>query len=102
MTDNNIDIDLDAHLNLQTAKIQWSQLQRPFARGDIIYIASQLDLLEVAKTFIADDKSKVQTWQQKGQLIQPDTETAKKWHASDACFWAVVVAPWVLIQDVDT
>lgn len=95
---DNQSLDLDIALNLQTAKICWHELQRPFARGDIIWVTADLDLLDVAKHFIADDKQQVQSWLQENHISQPDSKLASKWYQENPNFWAVVVAPWVLIQ----
>ena len=34
-------------VNLETAKIHWKDLQRFFAKGEAVWVSSELDLVEV-------------------------------------------------------
>ena len=44
-----------AKLNLETAQVAWTELQRFFAQGSVIRVDSSLDLIEVAhQNFIPD------------------------------------------------
>lgn len=91
--------DLRADMAQQTAKLGWDELQRHFARGVVVCIAPELDLVDVAARFIADDKVFVETCLANGQITRPTTDDATRWNAIDANFWAVVAAPWVLVQE---
>lgn len=85
-------------LNLETGKIAWPELQRYFARGVILIVANELDLVEVAQLMTQDSKDKINDWLQRG-LIKPATDDdAIEWNQSQQDFWAVVTAPWVLVQ----
>ena len=86
-------------LNLETARIVWSELERHFARGVVIHVAGTLDLVEVALAFANDDKAAVQTWLTAGEVRHLETETAQDWRRRDPDLWAVVTAPWVLVQE---
>ena len=94
MTDEN----LRAKINLETSRIAWSELQRFFAAGTAVYVAANLDLIEVATRIADDDKAQVQQWMQQGLLGQVSDEQARAWFEVDAELWAVVVKPWVLVQ----
>ena len=91
--------DLRTEMAQQTAKLGWDELQRHFARGVVVCIAPELDLVDVAARFIADDKAFVESCLANGQITRPTTDAAARWHAIDANFWAVVAAPWVLVQE---
>jgi hypothetical protein len=91
---------LRAKLNAETGKLPWSELERHFARGVVIKVASDLDLVEVALAMSHDDKSIVEIWLTQGCIVRAETEDAIAWHAQQSQFWAVVAAPWVLIQEV--
>lgn len=85
-------------LNLETGRIQWPDLQRHFARGVVIIVAKELDLVEVAKQFTEDNKKSVSAWLER-QLVRPATDKdAIRWNETQQEFWAVVTAPWVLVQ----
>ena len=85
-------------LNSETARISWEELQRYFARGVLIVIADGLDLPEIARKIADDDADSVRVLMEKNQIRQADDDDARKWQKNNQQFWAVVVAPWVLIQ----
>jgi len=41
-------------INLETSQIPWQQLQRFFAKGEVLFVASELDLVDVAYQFSQD------------------------------------------------
>ncbi len=94
------DVDVHHLLNAQTGRIGWSELQRLFAQGLLLYVAPGLDLVEVASGLVKNDNAGVESWLQQGKLARVSTAQAKTWHADGTEFWAVVTAPWVLIQEV--
>jgi len=100
MTDKDAsDIDiLRANINNETSQINWSELQRFFAGGWLIYVSSNTNLLDVAIAFSQDDKEQVSKWLTSGEVEKVSDEQAKQWHTADAVFWSTVVKPWVLIQ----
>ena len=88
-------------LNLETAKIGWQELQRFFAQGLIVVVNSELDLLETAARFVNNDSELVESLLADGKVYKAATADAKRWNAVNGDFWAVVVAPWVLVQEID-
>ncbi|TBW55475.1 DUF2288 family protein [Marinobacter halodurans] len=94
--------NLRDRLNLETARIPWRDLQTYFARGQVVFVAEALDLLAVAEALAADDKARFQQWLADGQVGEVPAERAQSWYDAEASVWAVVVAPWVLIQDGKT
>lgn len=85
-------------LNRETAPIRWHELQPQFARGQVIAVASDLDLIEVGAQLIDDNTTQVSIWRDANQIGPVDAATAQKWYDEDTTVWAVVVAPWVLVQ----
>ena len=85
-------------VNLETSKIAWKELQRFFAGGAAISVASDLDLVEVAYQFSIDNKDQVALWMQNSQVALVSDQQAIDWFESDADVWAVVVKPWILVQ----
>ena len=92
--------DLSLKLNTETAKLSWPELQPHFARGVVVKVLHGTDLVEVAARFAADDASQVEQWLQTGQIARASTDDAADWVARSPLFWAVVAAPWVLVQEV--
>ena len=98
---NNSDDDtLQASLLAETSRIPWKELQYFFAGGKTIYVSRDMDLIKVAELIAADDKTAVEKMMQSAQLAPVSNDQAKKWFDDDASVWAVVVKPWVLVQEI--
>ncbi|MEQ1663563.1 MAG: DUF2288 domain-containing protein [Thiobacillus sp.] len=91
---------LRAKLNLETAQLAWRELERHFARGDVVKIAPGMDLIEAALLFADDHADVLQAWLADGRIKRANMTDAEVWHTRQATFWAVVVAPWVLVQEI--
>lgn len=85
-------------VNLETSQIAWKELQRFFAGGSAVFVASGLDLVDVAYQFSIDNKDQVASWMQNNQIALVSDQQAIDWFESDAVVWAVVVKPWILVQ----
>ncbi|QCP50123.1 DUF2288 domain-containing protein [Trinickia violacea] len=83
----------------ETAKIGWSELERFFARGVLLRVARDLDLVSVAEAIANDDTTQVAQWLAAGLVERVQTETATDFSARDPDLWAVVVSPWVCVQE---
>ena len=91
---------LRAKLNLETAQLAWPELERHFARGDVIKVAPGTDLVDTAQHIAENNAATVQAWLAEGRIARAEMHDAEDWHARQPRFWAVVVAPWVLVQEV--
>lgn len=85
-------------VNLETSKIAWNQLQRFFAAGSAVFVAAELDLVDVAYQFSIDNKAQVASWMHDKQLALVSDQQASDWFETNAEVWAVVVKPWILVQ----
>ena len=86
-------------INTETARIPWTELQTFFAKGDVIWLPPSLDLTEIAHHFSMDGHQMIKKLMDDGMVAKMTDETAKKWLDSNAVVWAVVIAPWVLVQN---
>ena len=91
---------LSTKLKLETGKLSWPELQRHFARGVVIVVSTELDLIEVAIKLNEDDKAQFEAWTAQNQVWRANDEDALQWQAANPVFWSVVVAPWVLVQQI--
>ena len=91
---------LKAKLNLETAQVAWTSLQRFFAQGSVIWVDQSLDLIEVAQQIAQDEGEAIKQWMSAGKLAQVNDSQAKKWLRDDAWLWSVVVRPLVLVQEL--
>jgi hypothetical protein len=90
---------LKAELNLETARIAWRELQRFFANGSALTVDPALDLLDVATAMAQDRATDINEWLESGQLMPVSDEQALSWHERDLELWALVIKPWVLVQE---
>lgn len=90
-----------AKVNLETSRIAWKELQKYFASGAVVSVSSKLDLVEVAYQMSVDNKEQVAHWLASGEIAKATDEQAAAWYAADADMWAVVISPWVLVQQAD-
>ena len=86
-------------INLETSQIPWHELQRFFASGMAIYIAEEIDLVEVAYQFSIDNKSQVEQWLKQEKVAPVSDQQALKWYEENTTVWSVVIKPWVLVQE---
>ncbi len=65
----------------------------------LLQVDAALDLVEVAEALAGDDREKVAAWLSGGGLSKVGEDAAKDFLERDPTLWAVVVAPWVVIQE---
>lgn len=90
---------LAERLNQETGVIKWSELVRHFARGVVINVSGNLDLINAATCLIEDDAKQLEVWAEKGLVRRASDDDARDWTAREPEFWCVVTAPWVLVQE---
>lgn len=83
----------------QTARIPWHDLQTYYARGSVVIVSSGLNLVEVAVQLGLDNTAAFEAWIQRGEIAAVSEEQALVWYEKNTPVWAVVSAPWVLVQD---
>ena len=87
--------------NLETAKIEWLELQRHFALGLLVIVEENQDLVEIAADFIDDNSARIKALLDTGKIRKAETDDARQWNQTSPVFWAVVAAPWVLVQHAE-
>ncbi len=92
------DTELRIKINRETARLPWSELERHFAQGIVVYVSEGLDLVEVAVRISHDDKDSIAAWMAKGKIGKVSDEQAQAWTAANAELWASVVSPFILVQ----
>jgi len=90
---------LQDRLNAETAVIAWSELVKHFARGVVIRVGREVDLIEVAASLARDDTEALKGWLDTGQVGRASDDDARDWTSREPDFWCVVTAPWVLVQE---
>ena len=93
---------LYAQLLGETAQISWAEVMPQFAKGNVLWVASHKDLITVAEHMINDDKKQISALMQQKALHILSDEIALDYAKRDPELWAVVVTPWVLLQERQT
>lgn len=91
---------LKKKLNQDTAKINWSLLAEHQQQQAVVEVDSSLDLILVGCEFVRDNRGQVEEWLRAGLIAKVSDEKSRIWTEDDLEMWAVVVAPWVLVQMV--
>jgi hypothetical protein len=97
-TDPLKDSELHDKINRETARVAWSELERHFASGAVIYVSGELDLVEVAMRIAHDDRASITRWMDEGRIAKVSDAQAQSWQAAGTPLWASVVSPFVLVQ----
>ena len=92
--------ELIARLNGETAKIDWHDLQTHYAAGNVVGIAPAADLIKVAIEFNRDNAAQIQQWLADGSLFEISDQQAQQWFNDNQQLWALVIPPFVLVQQV--
>ena len=64
-----------------------------------MWVKPELDLIEAAQAVTQDDAEKVSAWMASGVLGKMTEEQALDVLERDPQLWAVVVSPWVMVQE---
>ena len=90
--------EIKVKLLAETAKIGWQELEKFFARGVLLKVSKEHDLVEVAAQMACDESDAVASLMQTNGLVEVDVDQAKIWSKQNAALWTVVVSPWVIVQ----
>ena len=82
----------------QTARIHWRELQTYYARGSVVRVAGELDMVEVAVQLGLDNTAAFEQWIGDGSVSAVSDKQALAWYEANQQLWAVVAPPWVLVQ----
>ena len=91
--------ELKKRLNGETAKIDWHQLQKHYASGSVLAVALDSDLIEVAIAMHRDDTAQIKNWLADGSVFEVSDDQAKTWYHNNSIVWALVIPPFVLVQE---
>lgn len=83
----------------ETAIIEWKALERFWAKGDLIWVGPGLDLIEVAQAMAENQSETFARWRDAGTVGPVSAEQALDLQERDPEIWAVVVSPFIVIQE---
>ena len=85
-------------LHAETASIEWKDLERFFARGNLLRVSSELNLVDAAVEMANDNKPVIEQWIAENRLSAVSNEEALLWSKGDSNLWSVIVLLWILVQ----
>jgi len=92
--------ELIARLNSETAKIDWHELQKHYALGNVLAVAEGGDLIQVAIALHQDNSAQIQQWLDEKVVLEVSDQQALAWYEANATVWALVIPPFILVQAV--
>ena len=87
-------------LSDESGPIFWSELARDFAAGRVVYVDRSLGLDVVGETLMEDRADLLRQWMEEKKVFPMSDEIALKWFEADAFVMALVIKPWVLVQEL--
>ncbi len=81
-----------------TGEVNWKYLRPHYESGALLWVDPSLTLAQVADALSADDTETVTNWLGNGDLVKIGELHAMQWEESDELFTAVVITPFVLMQ----
>ena len=101
MQPSETDAELIQRLNGETAKIEWHQLQKHYASGNVLLINQDYDLIKVAMAMHRDDTEQIKQWLEKSAVGEVSDSQAQFWYDNHSIVWALVIPPFVLVQEIN-
>ena len=82
----------------RTARIAWEERAQARAAGGLLGVVERLDLIDIGRALRADRSDLLAVWLADGSVYPIDDQRAIAWQRDNSRFWALVIAPFVLIQ----
>lgn len=99
MTETTDQQTLIARLNSETAKISWIELQKHYASGNVLGVAPSADLIKAAIALNQDNAPQIQIWLRDKSVFEISDQQAMDWFENQTILWALVIPPFVLVQE---
>jgi hypothetical protein len=93
-----LDTELRNKVIRETARLPWTELVKHFAQGNVVWVANELDLVDVAVRISHDDKASIARWMTEGRIAKVTDQQAQQWLDGNVELWASVVSPFILVQ----
>ncbi|ANI53024.1 hypothetical protein PDR5_12940 [Pseudomonas sp. DR 5-09] len=74
-------------------------MERFYAQGALLWVDASLDLIAVAEAVASDQGEKVAAWLAEDKVAKLSETRALDIFERDPEMWAVVVRPWILVQE---
>ncbi len=85
----------------ECAPVFYKEVEKFFAKGMLVFVGRDLDIIHVAEVIAQDDTQQIQQWIAQEQLTRVHDDFAKKWSKNNEPLLAITAVPWVLVQEFD-
>lgn len=87
-------------LEKYTGEVGWEELRPHYENGALLFVDLSIPIVDAGLAIANDDIDRVAEWRGNGDLVNPSDPHAEYWKKSGARFRALVVSPFVLIQEL--
>lgn len=91
-------MNLKDKLTSELIDCSWDMLEPHFKRGALIFVDSELDIIEVGMAIAQDSTEQVKKWLSSGKIKNVDDTVAKKIKADFEKFSFLILQPYVIFQ----
>lgn len=88
-------------LKQECAPIAYKEIEQFFARGMLVLVAEDLDIIDVALVIQADDTTKLNQWIFQEKVVRVHDDHAAEWSQQETLLMAITAVPWLLVQEID-
>lgn len=88
-------------LKQECAPIAYKEIEQFFARGMLVLVTEDLDIIDVALVIQDDDTQQINEWISQEKVIRVHDDYALKWSKKETKLMAVTAVPWLLVQEID-
>lgn len=87
-------------LKEECAPVFYKEIERFFAKGMLVQVADDLDIIEAALVIQNDESEQMQQWIEENKVIRVNDQQAIKWSETNEPLMAITAVPWVLVQEI--
>ena len=91
--------DLRVKLNSELLRNTAREVILPHIDKQVVFLVVGEQLVQAGVSLATDDVEQVKAWLEDGTLKRPDQAMLDDWERRDTTFAALIVKPWVLIQE---
>ena len=85
----------------ECAPVFYKEVQRFFAKGMLVQVADEIDIIEAALVIQNDNSKQMEQWIAENKVIRVNDEQAIKWSENNEALMAITAVPWVLVQEIN-
>ena len=85
----------------ECAPIAYKEIESFFARGMLVLVSEDTDIIDVALIIQADNTNQLEKLIKQGQVIRVHDDHAIRWNQENTQLMAITAVPWLLVQELN-